>query len=139
MQCLEAPIPVCETGEDERRIERIDGRNACGQRVDLAGTLLEGGVAEILRGAHDDRLDQGRARPSAAMGPLVGRDHEGRRAGRIGDAIEKALQGQLKMPDVVAKRAPPKGRLKAHQCSTDTSPRAMARKLVRRASLASKS
>jgi [protein-PII] uridylyltransferase len=40
-------------------------------------------------------------------------EDEGRRAGRIGDAIEKALRGQLKLPDVVAKRAPPKGRLKA--------------------------
>jgi [protein-PII] uridylyltransferase len=40
-------------------------------------------------------------------------EDEGRRAGRIGDAIEKALRGQLKFPDVVAKRAPPKGRLKA--------------------------
>ena len=28
-------------------------------------------------------------------------------------AIEKAVRGQLKLPDVVAKRAPPKGRLKA--------------------------
>jgi [protein-PII] uridylyltransferase len=40
-------------------------------------------------------------------------EDEGRRAARIGDAIEKALRGQLKLPDVVAKRAPPKGRLKA--------------------------
>ncbi len=40
-------------------------------------------------------------------------EDEGRRAGRIGDAIEKALRGELKLPDVVAKRAPPKGRLKA--------------------------
>jgi len=40
-------------------------------------------------------------------------EDEARRAGRIGDAIEKAVRGQLKLPDVVAKRAPPKGRLKA--------------------------
>src|SRR5277367_784079 len=40
-------------------------------------------------------------------------EDEGRRAARIGDAIERALRGQLKLPDVVAKRAPPKGRLKA--------------------------
>src|ERR1700734_2093383 len=39
-------------------------------------------------------------------------EDEARRAGRIGDAIEKALRGELKLPDVVAKRAPPKGRLK---------------------------
>jgi [protein-PII] uridylyltransferase len=40
-------------------------------------------------------------------------EDEGRRAARIGDAIEKALRGELKLPDVVAKRGPPKGRLKA--------------------------
>jgi [protein-PII] uridylyltransferase len=40
-------------------------------------------------------------------------EDEGRRAARIGDAIEKAVQGLLKLPDVVAKRATPKGRLKA--------------------------
>jgi [protein-PII] uridylyltransferase len=40
-------------------------------------------------------------------------EDEARRAARIGDAIEKAVRGQLKLPDVVAKRAPPKGRLKA--------------------------
>ena len=40
------------------------------------------------------------------------RTRRGARA-RIGDAIEKALRGELKLPEVVAKRAPPKGRLKA--------------------------
>jgi [protein-PII] uridylyltransferase len=40
-------------------------------------------------------------------------EDEARRAARIGDAIEKALRGEIKMPDIVAKRAPPKGRLKA--------------------------
>jgi [protein-PII] uridylyltransferase len=40
-------------------------------------------------------------------------EDEMRRATRIGDAIEKAVLGELKLPDVVAKRAPPKGRLKA--------------------------
>jgi [protein-PII] uridylyltransferase len=40
-------------------------------------------------------------------------EDEARRAARIGDSIEKAVRGQLKLPDVVAKRAPPKGRLKA--------------------------
>jgi [protein-PII] uridylyltransferase len=40
-------------------------------------------------------------------------EDEGRRAARIGDSIEKALRGLIKLPDVVAKRAPPKGRLKA--------------------------
>jgi [protein-PII] uridylyltransferase len=40
-------------------------------------------------------------------------EDEGRRAGRIADTIEKALQGEIMMPDVVARRANPKGRLKA--------------------------
>jgi len=40
-------------------------------------------------------------------------DDEGRRAIRIADAIEKALRGELKLPEVVAKRATPKGRIKA--------------------------
>ena len=40
-------------------------------------------------------------------------EDEARRAARIGDAIEKAVRGQIKLPDVVPKRAPPKGRLKA--------------------------
>src|SRR5579884_2732865 len=40
-------------------------------------------------------------------------EDEARRAARIGDAIEKALRGELKLPDVVPKRAPPKGKLKA--------------------------
>jgi len=40
-------------------------------------------------------------------------EDEARRAARIGDAIEKALRGQIQLPEVVPKRAPPKGRLKA--------------------------
>ncbi len=40
-------------------------------------------------------------------------EDEARRAARIGDTIEKALRGELKLPDMMAKRAPPKGRLKA--------------------------
>jgi [protein-PII] uridylyltransferase len=40
-------------------------------------------------------------------------EDEARRAARIGDAIEKAVRGEIKLPEVVAKRAPAKGRLKA--------------------------
>src|SRR5580700_11135513 len=40
-------------------------------------------------------------------------EDEARRAARIGNAIEQAVRGELKLPDVVAKRTPPKGRLKA--------------------------
>ena len=40
-------------------------------------------------------------------------DDEQRRANRIADSIEKALRGELRLPDVVAKRAAPKGRIRA--------------------------
>ena len=40
-------------------------------------------------------------------------DDEQRRANRIADSIEKALRGELRLPDVVAKRVAPKGRIKA--------------------------
>src|SRR6266567_174510 len=40
-------------------------------------------------------------------------EDEERRAARVADTIEKALRGTLKLPEVMAKRAPPKGRLKA--------------------------
>jgi [protein-PII] uridylyltransferase len=40
-------------------------------------------------------------------------EDEARRAARIADTIEKALSGTLKLPEVVARRAVPKGRLKA--------------------------
>jgi [protein-PII] uridylyltransferase len=40
-------------------------------------------------------------------------DDEQRRAKRIADSIEKALRGELRLPDMVGKRAAPKGRIKA--------------------------
>jgi [protein-PII] uridylyltransferase len=40
-------------------------------------------------------------------------EDEGRRAARIGEAIRKAVRGEIRLPDIVAKRTPPKGRLKA--------------------------
>jgi [protein-PII] uridylyltransferase len=40
-------------------------------------------------------------------------EDEARRAARITDSIEKALRGDLKLPEVVAQRATAKGRLKA--------------------------
>jgi [protein-PII] uridylyltransferase len=40
-------------------------------------------------------------------------EDEARRASRIAEAIEQALRGDLRLPEVVAKRAAPKGRLKA--------------------------
>ena len=40
-------------------------------------------------------------------------EDEERRAARIADSIEKALRGELRLPEVVAKRSPPKGRIRA--------------------------
>jgi [protein-PII] uridylyltransferase len=40
-------------------------------------------------------------------------DDEERRAARVAETIEQALRGNLRLPEMVAKRAPPKGRLKA--------------------------
>ncbi len=40
-------------------------------------------------------------------------EDEARRAARIGGLIEKAVRGQIRLPEAVPKRAPPKGRLKA--------------------------
>jgi [protein-PII] uridylyltransferase len=40
-------------------------------------------------------------------------DDEERRAGRIADSIEKALRGQLKLPELIGKKAMPKGRIRA--------------------------
>jgi [protein-PII] uridylyltransferase len=40
-------------------------------------------------------------------------EDEERRARRIADSVEKALRGELRLPDMVTKRAPAKGRLKA--------------------------
>jgi [protein-PII] uridylyltransferase len=46
-------------------------------------------------------------------------DDEARRAVRIGDAIEKAVRGQLRLPEVIAKRASAKGRIKAFAVETE--------------------
>jgi [protein-PII] uridylyltransferase len=40
-------------------------------------------------------------------------EDEERRAARVADAIEKALRGDQRLPDVVTKRSAPKGRIKA--------------------------
>jgi len=48
-------------------------------------------------------------------------EDEGRRAIRIADAIERGLRGELRLPDVVARRAGPKGRIKAFAVEPDVS------------------
>jgi [protein-PII] uridylyltransferase len=56
----------------------------------------------------------GRALDTISLSREFERDEdEQRRAARIADSIEKALRGELRLPDVVTKRAPPKGRIKA--------------------------
>jgi len=56
----------------------------------------------------------GRALDTISLSREFDRDEdEERRASRIADSIEKALRGELRLPDVVAKRAPPKGRIRA--------------------------
>src|SRR5262249_7243360 len=40
-------------------------------------------------------------------------EDEQRRAARVCDVIEKALRGTIKLPEILAKRVPPKGRLRA--------------------------
>ena len=48
-------------------------------------------------------------------------EDEGRRAIRIADAIEQALKGELRLPEVIAKRAEPKGRIKAFSIEPEVS------------------
>ena len=56
----------------------------------------------------------GRALDTISLSREFERDEdEQRRANRIAESIEKALRGELRLPDVVAKRVPPKGRIKA--------------------------
>ena len=56
----------------------------------------------------------GRALDTISLTREFERDEdEERRAARIADLIEKALRGELRLPDVVAKRSPPKGRIRA--------------------------
>ncbi len=56
----------------------------------------------------------GRALDTISVAREFDRDEdEVRRTERIADSIEKALRGELRLPDVVARRAAPKGRIKA--------------------------
>ena len=62
----------------------------------------------------------GRALDTISLSREFDRDEdEERRAARVADTIEKALRGELKLPDLVAKRAAPKGRLKAFAVEPD--------------------
>jgi len=61
----------------------------------------------------------GRALDTISISREFDRDEdEERRAGRIADTIEKALRGQLRLPEMVGKRAVPKGRIRAFALET---------------------
>ena len=78
----------------------------------IAGACAMAG-ANIV-GAQIYTTTDGRALDTISITREFERDEdEERRAGRIAASIEKALRGELRLPDVVAKRAPPKGRIKA--------------------------
>ncbi len=65
----------------------------------------------------------GRALDTISLSREFDRDEdEERRANRIADSIEKALRGELRLPDVVAKRAPPKGRIQRVRAGARRSP-----------------
>jgi len=56
----------------------------------------------------------GRALDTISLSREFDRDEdEERRANRVADSIEKALRGELRLPDMMEKRAAPKGRIKA--------------------------
>ena len=62
----------------------------------------------------------GRALDTIALSREFDHDEdEGRRANRIADSIEKALHGEIKLPEVVAQRAAAKGRLRAFALEPD--------------------
>jgi [protein-PII] uridylyltransferase len=78
----------------------------------IAGACAMGG-ANIVDAQIFTTTDA-RALDTIAISREFERDEdEERRAARIADAIEKALRGTLKLPEVMAKRAAPRGRLKA--------------------------
>jgi len=78
----------------------------------IAGACAMAG-ANIV-GAQIYTTTDGRALDTISLTREFERDEdEERRAARIADTIEKALRGELRLPDVVTKRSPPKGRLKA--------------------------
>jgi len=64
----------------------------------------------------------GLALDTIAMSREFERDEdEARRAARIGELIEKALRGGIKLPEIVAKRTSPKSRLKAFAIQPEVS------------------
>ena len=78
----------------------------------IAGACAMGG-ANIVDAQIYTTTD-GRALDTISISREFDRDEdEERRASRIADTIEKALRGELRLPDLVGKRAAPKGRIRA--------------------------
>jgi [protein-PII] uridylyltransferase len=78
----------------------------------IAGACAMGG-ANIVDAQIYTTTD-GRALDTISLSREFARDaDEERRAARIADTIEKALRGQLRLPEMVGKRAAPKGRIRA--------------------------
>jgi [protein-PII] uridylyltransferase len=78
----------------------------------IAGACAMGG-ANIVDAQIYTTTD-GRALDTISISREFERDEdEERRAGRIADTIEKALRGQLRLPEMIGKRATPKGRIRA--------------------------
>ena len=78
----------------------------------IAGACAAAGAnivdAQIFTTSDGRALDTIRSRGNST----ATRTRAARRA-RIADSIEKALRGELRFPDMVAKRGPPKGRIRA--------------------------
>jgi len=78
----------------------------------IAGACAMGG-ANIVDAQIYTTTD-GRALDTISISREFDRDEdEERRAARIAETIEKALRGQLRLPEMVGKRAAPKGRIRA--------------------------
>jgi [protein-PII] uridylyltransferase len=78
----------------------------------IAGACAMAG-ANIV-GAQIYTTTDGRALDTISLSREFERDDdEERRGNRIADSIQKALRGELRLPDVVTKRVAPKGRIKA--------------------------
>src|SRR6476660_5417460 len=79
--------------------------------------IIAGACASASASLVDSQIyttTDGRALDTISLSREFDRDEdEERRGQRIADSIEKALRGELRLPDVVAKRSPPKGRIRA--------------------------
>ena len=112
-----------ETGKNLATAIRFDTERAVTELTVLAPdhpwllSIIAGACAMAGGNIVDAQIfttTDGQALDTISLSREFDRDEdEQRRAGRIAESIEKALRGELRLPDVVAKRTPPKGRIKA--------------------------